>query len=357
MITHILIDEKFSPNFLKFLFKYYPDHKVIIYHINKELEFCKDFINDNRCFFLDRRNEYISKYKDLFEKSEQIVLHSLFLGQIYTFFFRYPSFSKKSIFVVWGDDVYGDNMYRKHLPFPKNIKDFVRRYMKACVIKEIPKFMTFATGDFELIKKWYGTDGKQYDCLYPSTVNKNELDNSRVKHRSSVVNIMVGNSSTRSNNHIEVFRMLAHYKDENIRIICPLSYGDFEYRREVISQGKSIFGGKFVALTKYLTPDKYAGFLSTIDIAIFHQDRQQATGNIEIVSYYGAKVYLKSTATTWDYYVNKEKRHFFDSLEIPSEPYDQFVELSDNDKKDNCEYFSRIWDERYIKELWDKVLK
>ena len=151
--------------------------------------------------------------------------------------------------------------------------------------------------------------------------------------------------------------MVKKFNQTNVKFYCPLSYGDFEYREEVISAGKSILGENFVPLIDYLNPDDYSRILSKMNVAIFYQERQQATGNIEIVSYYGAKVYLMSSSTTWDYYVNKEKRFFYDANQIPNQSFVEFIDYPEDKKNDNKLYFSKIWDDFHIKSIWDKIFK
>ena len=57
----------------------------------------------------------------------------------------------------------------------------------------------------------------------------------------------MGNSTDTSNCHFEMFDLLLPYKDEDILIYCPLSYGPYTaYGDSVIKRGKELFGEKFV---------------------------------------------------------------------------------------------------------------
>lgn len=351
MVLHIIPDEKFTPRFLEFINKNYQDH-IFIIHFAKEITFCKN-LNYKNVIFFDFQKEKIAKYKNYFENSSQIIIHSIFLSFIYIYLFRNPKYIKKSSLVVWGGDVYNE-----HLPGSKKkkLKKKLALLIKKNVIKRIPKFMTFAFADYKYLQKWYGVNGKNYDALYPSTINKEQLEKCQLSRKKDVISIIVGNSGTSTNNHIEAFNMISRFKNENIMVYCPLSYGEKDNIEIALKKGKEIFGEKFVPLMDYYTPEKYAELLSTIDIAVYAHDRQQATGNIEILSFYGAKMYIKSNISTWEHYVTRDGRKFFDYFSIANQSFDEFVYFSNEDSENNKLYFSKIWDENYIKSLWDTML-
>lgn len=51
-------------------------------------------------------------------------------------------------------------------------------------------------------------------------------------------NILVGNSATPTNNHIEIFRILSRLRlPESSKIVVPLSYGDVHYREKIVELG------------------------------------------------------------------------------------------------------------------------
>ncbi|MFN6992190.1 MAG: TDP-N-acetylfucosamine:lipid II N-acetylfucosaminyltransferase, partial [Fervidobacterium sp.] len=158
-------------------------------------------------------------------------------------------------------------------------------------------FVTYVKGDYELVKHWYGAKGEYHECfMYPSNLYKEYNLNSK---KANVINIQIGNSADPTNNHLEIFKKLLVYNQENIHIFAPLSYGNHNYAKEVIKIGKSYFGDKFTPITEFIPFDKYLDFLSNIDIAIFAHNRQQGFGNIITLLGLGKKVYLRSNVTLW----------------------------------------------------------
>ena len=105
--------------------------------------------------------------------------------------------------------------------------------------------------------------------------------------------ILVGNSATPENNHLEIFEALERHVDlTNRKIIVPLNYGDEWYKERIISIGKYKFGDQFVPLTNFLPKDAYIELLQNCGYVFMNHLRQQALGTICIMMLKGAKIYM-----------------------------------------------------------------
>lgn len=104
--------------------------------------------------------------------------------------------------------------------------------------------------------------------------------------------VLVGNSATPSNNHLEAFDLLADRDLGGRRIIVPLSYGDAAYRHAIIERGRRLFRNAFVPLIEPMPLNEYNELVASCDIVIMNQRRQQALGNIGTALYAGATVFL-----------------------------------------------------------------
>jgi hypothetical protein len=273
-----------------------------------------------------------------FNQAKKILLHGIFTKSIVNFFFLNPIFLKKSLWVIWGGDLYYDNKYNSFNP----IKNFYI-FRKKNIISKLHGLITYVKGDYELARKWYGAEGKYYECfMYPSNLYKEYKIQQKI-HDS--INIQVGNSAFSNNNHIDVFEKLYKFRDENIRIYAPLSYGSFKYAQQVISVGQSMFGDKFIGMTDFMAFDEYLDFLSNIDIAIFNHERQQAMGNKITLLGLGKKVYMRNNITPWNTFSEKGIQ-VFDIKNI------ELLRLDENIRQQNMvrvkEYFSQ---ENYKKQL------
>jgi len=137
-----------------------------------------------------------------------------------------------------------------------------------------------------------------------------------LQHSAPDHHIIIGNSNDSTNNHADVFHLLKNIPLHRRKIYVPLGYGsNMHYKEEIIRLGKSFFGKQFIPLTDFMPLDDYHRLLQNTHAAVYHHKRQQAIGNIIIMFYIGAKVFLHPESPTFDYF-RSEGLHVFSSLEI-----------------------------------------
>lgn len=321
-----MILDKFNVPFIDFIKEHFDtkNHKFIFL---QKAKYEHGMTKDHDVVWIDKKSKVFQLAKELYT-ADKIIIHGLWSGQFIKLLFVQPWLLKKCYWVMWGGDFY----------FPEK-----QGRLKKQAIKRMGHFITYIKGDYELAKKWYGANGKYHECfMYPSNLYK-EYDIKPKEH--TTINIQLGNSADPSNNHIEILEKLKVYKDKNIQIFTPLSYGIQEYAKEVIAKGKELFGDKFVALTDFLPFEKYLEFLGSIDIAIFAHKRQQAMGNIITLLGLGKKVYMRSDITPWQLF-NDIGVKVFDVDDIQIDFLDEQTKIKNIRKVK--EYFSQ---ENYLKQL------
>ncbi|SDG22904.1 4-alpha-L-fucosyltransferase glycosyl transferase group 56 [Idiomarina zobellii] len=129
-------------------------------------------------------------------------------------------------------------------------------------------------------------------------------------------NILLGNSSTPTNNHLDAIRFLKkyeHHLNESSKIIAPLSYGDMNYRNVVINEGVKRFGDRFYPLTEMLTVNEYNRVLESCGLVFMNHLRQQAGNNIAQALFMGARVILDSKNPFYTDY--KQRGVYLNSIE------------------------------------------
>lgn len=353
MNIHIIPNDKFTEKFINLIETEYPDgsNYIYIYEINQK--FVKKQYSNVK-YIKDFRREIDLSIAN--GDNDKIFIHGYFswyLLLILSIRLKRKDF-KKVVVIVWGGDLYDERLKLKE---SIDFKLCIHEMIKKRFLKKVRMYMTFASSDFEILCKWYHTRGVQFDCLYPSNIDKTYLDNIKKEtFPKKEISILIGNSASETNQHVDIINTLSQYKNENIQIICPLSYGDKEYGRKIEEYGKKVFGEKFIAIKEYMSPEKYSDLLNSVEIAVFNHNRQQATGNIEILAYLGKKIYVRSDTTTWAHYVIRDHCNFFDTMEIKNMDFKEFICVSENEIKENIEYFTKIWDIKYVKSLWDKVM-
>lgn len=289
-ILHIMVLDKFIPPFIDFIQDNFDikRHRFVIIgaeHYNYGLT------KNHPVEWLDKKSKIFRLIKAM-NKAEKIILHGLWSELINKLLFLQPWLLKKCYWLMWGGDFY----------FPET-----QSRIKKQIIKRIGYLVNNTTGDYTLVKEMYNAKGKHIKCFsYPSNIYK-EYDQYKISEKKeSDIYILMGNSSDPTNDHYRIFDILKRYKNEKIKIYCPLSYGDDDYAMEIAEIGKEIFGKKFVPLMKFMSSKEYFNLLTQIDIAIFAHKRQQAVGNIITLIGFGKKVYINKESTIKDVFIESD---------------------------------------------------
>ncbi|MGC8770571.1 MAG: TDP-N-acetylfucosamine:lipid II N-acetylfucosaminyltransferase [Brevinematia bacterium] len=335
MIAHIMILDKFIPPFIDFIEENFDekDHIFILFSVKENKYGLKEnsrivwVYPDRNLIFFMRWLKFAQKLifvNFLLYKSKKIIFHGLW--DFYSIFLMLlqPWLFKKCYWVMWGGDFY----------FPEE-----QPWWRKTAIRRIRHCVAFLENDFEIIKTLYGGKNKKfYECfMYPNSVKLSEASCYSEKNK-NFVNLMIGNSATETNKHLEIFNLIKKYSNKNVKIFVPLSYGEESYKEFIIDKGKEIFGKNFIPITEYFDLDDYFNFIKKIDIAIFGSLRSQGLGNIISLLGMGKKVYLRRGTSQWKFF-EKIKVKIFDIENIDLEPMkkeDIFLNIS-NIKK----YFSK----------------
>lgn len=353
MIVHLFPKSQFTEEFVQFINGHFDKQEhIFLLYTNKPFEINEQIYGQNNVIDMDKKDlRYVIK---ILQECNMIILHNLSVNiDLLFMFWTRRSWVKKSLWLVWGSDLYS---YR--IPKKKLMERFVE-HMKAVIIRNLPIIATLADGDYQLARKWYGATGNniRLDYCEEYTINLLNRLKSSSKNEQGVINVLLGNSATATNQHEEALSYLKKYAEENIRIITPLSYGDMEYGKKIISLGKSIFGEKFVPLTSYMSRDEYYEILNSVDVAIFNNDRQQATGNITALLYLKKKVYLRTDTSMWDEWVNKEGYLLHDIEDIQKESYSVFCNSDNSELVRNEEIVNHFFDVESRKKEWETVFE
>ncbi|RUO62626.1 TDP-N-acetylfucosamine:lipid II N-acetylfucosaminyltransferase [Pseudidiomarina insulisalsae] len=226
------------------------------------------------------------------QRAERIILHGLFNNSVVAILFFMPWLLKKSYWLVWGGDVY----YRPSgNQLPLKIK--FMRMMRRRVIRQMGYIVTSVKGDYEKAVEWHGTRSPNLPYfMYTNSLYQYVAPPER---NTAKTRILLGNSAMRSNHHEQAMDIIAPYVNDAVEIICPLNYGDLEYGKEMAKLGEQRFGRAFRPILDYMPYDEYMQILSTVDIAVFNHDRQQAMSSTRVLLGMGTRVYLRKETTSY----------------------------------------------------------
>lgn len=303
MILHVGHLEKFIPPFVKLIDEQFSDQKHQFWLAGSIAQYP---VPKRKTVFVRGTSFWkkLTGYTRLLihlHQAKKVVLHGLVDNKVVGLLTLCPWVLPKCYWVIWGGDLY---RYQKTLTtWRSHVTERLRRF----VIRRVGHLITYIKGDVELARKWYGATGNYHECLmYLSNVvdPKMTVESEPISDHKGW-NILLGNSADPSNNHIEALQRLIPFKDQNIKIYAPLSYGDKNHAQNVIRQGKEWFGEKFVPMTDFMPFEEYQEFLKGLDIAIFNHQRQQAMGNTITLLGMGKTVFLRGDVSQWELFKNE----------------------------------------------------
>ena len=140
--------------------------------------------------------------------------------------------------------------------------------------------------------------------------------------------ILVGNSATPTNNHVELFEALDRQDLGDRRLITPLSYGDSDYGDAIVRIGRQRFGRSFVPIRGYMPLDEYSETISRCGVVVMNHVRQQGGTTIATALYKGARVFMRTENPAMEFYrkMGVELSSVQDDLSADG---DRFAPLSD----------------------------
>jgi dTDP-N-acetylfucosamine:lipid II N-acetylfucosaminyltransferase len=283
-VLHLMVLDKFIPAFIDFV----GQHVTAGRH-----RFC--IMGEKRLAYglTDRHPvDWISNHLDIqhvvqaMHEARQIILHGLWSEEVNRILYAFPALRRKCHWIIWGGDLYVTS------PAMPDRRWECSEAIRQEIISTLGGVVGLA-GDADHARQAYGFKGRFTPCfVYPSNLAPTSPARPNSHQR---VNVLVGNSSTPSNCHLEAFELIgrALRTPDEVEIHCPLSYGDADYRQLVIANGRARFGSHFHPMVDMLPLKDYLSFLADIDIAMLNHNRQQAMGNAVNLLGMGKKVYMR----------------------------------------------------------------
>lgn len=347
-IIHIFLVEKFTDGFVEFVNQNFEleQHDFLIYGKNYLKLNC---LKEKNVMYRRDLALFLSKQENI-EKLlayDKIIIHGLFDASIIDKWFLNFRLLKKTYLYLWGGDFYPEDVGK--YDYSKIKRSFIIRHA-AAVINILPI-------ENQIVKKLYHVKGKQYYATY---YNEKEMTyyynwNADDNTDQNVVKIQIGNSATETNHHKEVLNLLYKFRNEDILIYAPLSYGEVNYAKEIEQYGKSLFKEKFIALNDFMGKKQYYDFMSNMDIAIFDISRQQALGNIYAHLIYRNILYLRKKSVGTLYFKKNLGCTIRSVEEIEKLDFNQFCYQKKSVRETNAKkMLNRLKKEQVISE-WQRI--
>lgn len=275
----------------------------------------------------NRYQKAMHLYKAL-DNADIVIWHGfIYPARIALFLCLNKRFLRKSIWIMWGLDLH--NWKRPKTSFRNILVNFInyncRNHMKEVI--------ALVEQDRDSFYQQFSSKIPCHIIQLPMSEESFALLDSYSHwkpRKNGKVFIQIAHNAYSFNRHIDVLNQLKKFKDENIRLFLPLSYGgdpgynSASYIKDLKKELMNIFLGKAYCINKLMPLLDYTDFLWNMDIAIFNAQRQNGLGNILKLLYVGNKVFLPSDGPLYHYF--KEKGiDVYDTLEIQNMDFETFI--------------------------------
>lgn len=325
MRLHIVPDEKVINRCIDAFNSVFPDENVFIVFLNDEKSLPQYVQKKNQVFYVKFGSSIFWNIIGDVNKYAAIIIHFFTTDSIR---FVNSINHSKIYWIEWGADLYsgllenrGYQLYadRKILWRISTKKIPYRLYqllykMKLCkkthellhAVKKVHYFVPDSMYDeYPLLLSYYPElshlEYKDFFYYPIDEILSDELYCSITKGN----NIIIGNSSSPTGNHLSIFERLKMLGVNDKKIFVPLSYGNMNYANYISKVGEQYFGRKFNAIRDFMSLEEYNKFLLSADVFIYGNWRQEAVGNILIALFIGGKVFLDEKNPLLKFYKDK----------------------------------------------------
>ena len=297
-ILHIVNSDKFTSAYINYMKMIMTEWRHTFIFLDNGLEI--SLVNSSNILRISSYKKLLTDMgvRKILNQSDKIIVSGVFGAENYLLLLT-GKILKKTYFHFWGGDFY---QFEDCKSFKKKLHKLI---LKECV-KKCKGTIFLIDGEYQKFNKILKIEKEHMIAPVPNDPF-NIIDYSKywkLSNKSSK-RIIIGNSATESNMHLEAFKLLSKYRENEIEIWCPLSYGDEAYRKLIIDKGREIFGDAFHPILDFMDKEDYVSFLTTCSVAIFNNNRQQAMGNINALLYLVKKVFLRQDTSMWTSYLNK----------------------------------------------------
>lgn len=339
MILHLLPDDMFSDYAITQFNTLAIDHNQFIVLVNQGNEECKYIKQCDAVKMIVYGSRQYLEFRDTLSSFKTILFHNISTPAHTELLLAMPETVKVG-WVFWGFEVYGRSEFKyeylgkqtrlihnKHVikqMFKKFIKPLItfQKYTSEyetpiSVYKRVDFCLTDVKEDFQVAEEKLKTSFQWFWYNYYNI--EETIGNELLKQKVNGKNILLGNSASITNNHLEIFSILQKFNLQDRQVITPLSYGENFYANLMLHKGKSMLGESFHPLVTFMERDAYNSIINSCCIVIMNHYRHQAMGNILTALWLGARVYLSNRSSTYRYF--KRLGIFIQSVEedlIPS---------------------------------------
>ena len=377
-IAHICPDEKFTDFISEVFNEALPEHNDFYVYLTKNYK-SLNFTKKTKIHTTITSNPPAHKLISIANKlSEYDLIVAHYLHPITDFILRHLTKSIPIMWSGWGADYYQIispdlSLYllprtRQYLQWTNAFKWIPRKIIyvlkRISVFMDNDKFIYKRVSGFPEYVRYFSAPVHD-DYLYIQNIKSDfkpvyiQVNNASLKSLYSEKNpipgelsqnsgnILLGNSASTTNNHLDAIDLLKQINTGERKIIAPLTYGNGQYTNKIIKYGKKNLQGVFYPLTTYIPQEEYNKIIQTCSIMIMNHLRQEGLGNIIIMLEMGSKIFLQKANPIY-IFLKKAGTHVFEISSLLENQKAIFAPLSASQIKKNKEIARKYWEHSVV---------
>lgn len=366
MILHLVSDEKFIDYAIKMFGEVAPLQNVFLAVVpcqGYQFRYIKQIEKLNTVIDSD------AGVTDFVNKSTQydaIMFHSLFPEFFCNVLDKIDNDTTKIAWMFWGGEFYehpsvGMN-YQGQLTYSSYQRSiFVRKYLanlkNVLVKKKIPDYVnnigkithiiTPFPEDYKVVRDiWHCNAQWIWWNYYSIEETLGNLVNMEIVGD----DILLGNSATLPNNHIEILSILQKINLGRRKVFIPLSYGNSRYAKFVTKKAKKCLNVHSVPLLDFLERDEYNKIMLNCGVVIMNHYRQQAVGNIVTALWLGAKIYMSERSPVYRHFIDLGAKIYTVEKDLKPDNPESLSPLTNQEKENNREVIYKEYSKKNMLE-------
>lgn len=202
------------------------------------------------------------------------------------------------IIVPWGRELFdaSDIYHTKEDSLVDEICTYKKYFIKRC------SYILTSQYGFNFVVNNYETNckNKYFNLLNTFSIDECSWLN-EAKKTDTDISIMIGHRGTWSSRHIPVLKRLHTILGGEVKVICPLVYGNSDCIKEVVQVGNELFNDKYICIQNWQEKQEYYRYLNdNVDVAIFNNESSEGANTIFFLVYAGKKVFVsKENEVYW----------------------------------------------------------
>lgn len=259
-------------------------------------------------------NNFADLVNEINDKASIVIIHSVFFKLE-----KISKITKPIVWCTWGYDIYSSKEYRRQRlitiqKYKKESENYLRKpvvYLRRVLTiikdlilqnntqrqwndfyKQVTAIAPVIKNEYDLIKNQ--NPGFAFKYFYFKYLDLEEQASELLNYSPG---ILLGNSATIENNHLDIIKILNKRKIDT-KVCIPISYGDKMYKDFL---RKNVNNENITFLENYMPKDQYYNYINNYGNVIIGCLRQQAMGNIYRALKTGKRVFLFKDSIMYDF--------------------------------------------------------